>query len=647
MVVLGEAGLLQGELVAHLVGEEGLTAQASVFERRDAVRAAAELLADGATVAEVEAVADLVVDTGGVVELASVGRGAEPRHTTAELLSVEARAIEAALARVDEGSGVVGAALVERALDEASHLAPDQQAMVRHLVTSGAGVDVVVGRAGSGKTAALAAARRAWELAGYEVLGTSLAARAAKGLEDDAGMESMTLARLMGAIDAGTQALGAGDVVVVDEAGMVGTRTLARVLAEAGRAKAKVVLVGDPRQLPEIEAGGTFGTLARRLGAAELRENRRQREVWERAALDELRDGHPLRALAAFAGAGRVVTAPDMAQAREALVARWREAEKQGEDALMLAVTRRDVDALNVAARRALKDEGLLGDDCARFGELPLAVGDVVVATRNDRTIGVLNGTRGVVEVLDATRVEISTPEGPCTLPASYADAHLAHGYALTIHKAQGATVDRAFVLATDSLTREAGYVAMSRARHGTELFVPSAGVDDDPGCGHEAARTDDPLERVGARLSVSKAKHLALDEYQPALFDPPAREVAAPGSSRRPSVAKKRRPTSGGGSDAIVSTGGLDPAPADLVAAMGRPPAFEDEREEYERVARVVADYRDRYGVMGTDPLGPVPMEAHRRTHYEVARRELRAYERRLGRARELPGLDLGIGGG
>lgn len=156
----------------------------------------------------------------------------------------------------------------------------------------------------------------------------------------------------------------------------------------------------------------------------------------------------------------------------------------------------------------------------------------------------------------------------------------------------------------------------------------------------------DDPLERVGQRLSVSKAKHLALDEYQPALFDPPAREVAAPGSPRRPSVAAKRRPTSGGGSDADVSAERLGPAAAYLVAAMGRPPAFEDEREEYERVARVVADYRDRYGVVGTDPLGPVPMEALRRTRYDEARRELRAYERRLGRARELPGLDLGIGG-
>ena len=304
----------------------------------------------------------------------------------------------------------------------------------------------------------------------------------------------------------------------------------------------------------------------------------------------------------------------------------------------MLAATRREVDALNVAARRVLKEQGLLGEDAATFGDLSLAVGDAVVATRNDRTLGVLNGTRGVVEALDRTGVVVSTPECRLTLPAPYAAAHLAHGYALTIHKAQGATVDRAFVLATDALTREAGYVAMSRARKGTELFVPSAGIDDDLGCAHGPAETDDPLVRVGQRLSVSRAKRLALEEYQPQLFDVRGHQEP-PGAVPPASARSARRP----GSDAAV--GELGSVPAYQVEAIGRPPAFADERREYERVARVLSEYRDRYEVVGRDPLGPVPMEALRRTRYEEARRALRRYERRLGRARELPGPDLGLG--
>ncbi|MGH8980809.1 MAG: ATP-binding domain-containing protein, partial [Acidimicrobiales bacterium] len=358
---------------------------------------------------------------------------------------------------------------------------------------------------------------------------------------------------------------------------------------------------------------------------------------------DQLRDGHPLRALAAFMGAGRLVTAPSMGEAREALVARWREATERGEDALMLAVNRRDVDMLNISARRVFKDAGVLGEDRATFGDLALGVGDVVVATRNDPGLGVVNGTRGVVEELDRTHVVVSTPEGHRALPAAYAAEHLSYGYALTVHKAQGVTVDRAFVLATESLTREAGYVAMSRAREGTELFVPAIGIDEDADCRSEVSPSDDPLERVGARLSVSKAKQLALDEYQPVLFDAPPREVAAPDVAAHPSTRPPRRRAT----DNEPHAGGLlrDPGsvPDYLVAAIGRPPALADERAEYQRVARALANYRDRYEVVGIEPLGPVPTEALQRTRYEDVRRALRAYERRLGRERELPGLDLG----
>ncbi len=625
-------------LVARLVGDHGLTSSDSVFERRDVVRGVAELMADGASAEEIEAVADLVLGAHGVVALTSVDRGAERRHTTEELLAVESRAIGGALERRSERVGVVEPRLLAHALAGAPRLAPEQQAMVARLITSGAGVDVVVGKAGSGKTAALTAARHAWELAGHRVLGTSLSARAAKGLHDGAGIESTTLAGLLSSLDTGAEVLGAGDVVVVDEAGMVGTRQLARLLDAASRARAKVVLVGDPRQLPEIEAGGVFGALARRLGALELCENRRQHEPWEREALDELRSGDPLRGLGAFAAAGRVVTAPGMAETMHALVARWQESQDRGEDALMLAATRREVDALNVAARRVLKQQGLLGEDVATFGDLALAVGDAVVATRNDRRLGVRNGTRGVVEHLDRAGVVVSTPEGRLRLPAPYASAHLAHGYALTVHKAQGATVDSAFVLVTDALTREAGYVAMSRARKGSELFVPSVGVDEDLDCVDGPTQPDDPLVRVGQRLSVSRAKRLALEEHQPQLFDVRGHEEGRSGDVPPTTARSARRPES-------AAAGDFGPVPAYQAEAIGYPPAFADERREYERVARVLAEYRDRYQVVGREPLGPVPVEALRRTRYEEACRELRRYERRLGRARELGDPDLGLG--
>ena len=632
-------------LVARLVGTDGLTATSATFERRDAVRAVAELFGDGATVAEVERVADRVLVGTGVVALPSSGRGGERRHTTEELLSVERRAVESACSRVTERVAVVPRDLVDAALEAAAHLGADQRAMVQRLVTSGAGVDVVVGKAGSGKTAALAAARAAWESAGHRVCGAALSARAAKGLEDGAGIESQTIARLERALAGGTATLRVGDVLVVDEAGMVGTRTLARLLDAAERAGTKVVLVGDPRQLPEIDAGGAFGALARRLGAVELTEIRRQREVWEREALDELREGHPFRALASFVDEGRVVVAPDITGAREALVARWHEGARRGEDdALMLAVTRRDVEALNVAARRALRDAGILGEDLARFGDLGLAKGDVVVCLKNDRTLGVLNGTRGSVAGIEGGAVALDTPEGTWLLPAAYASAHLAYGYALTVHKAQGATVERAYVLASESLTKEAGYVALSRARRGTELFA-AAGIEDGLDCEQHTPDDSDALARVGARLSVSKAKQLALDELDTGGSAGDVAQDWVPRAARLPVVVSSRPARAVGGASRVAAmtwiTGAELPGP--VRRAIGAPPPPGEERAVYDRVAAVLSSYRARFGVDGDDLLGPLPLEATRRAAYETARRELFAYERRLGRTREFSGIDLG----
>ena len=636
---------LRRRLVDRLVGESGLTAAESAFERRDVVRAVAELLRDGATGTEMEAIADLVLAGPGVVGLPSSGRGGERRHTTEGLLAVERDAVEHAVRRRNARAGVVPQPLVEAALSGAAHLAGEQQAMVRRLTTLGAGVDVVVGKAGSGKTAALGAARTAWEAAGLSVVGTALSARAAKGLADGAGIESVTIARLLGRVEKLTGAL--GDVLVVDEAGMVGTRTMARLLSAAERSGAKVVLVGDHRQLPEIDAGGTFGALVRRLGAAELHENRRQEEAWERRALDELRDGEVRSGLGALVAADRIMTAPDMAAARRRLVERWHGAVAAGEDALMLAVTRRDVGALNDAARRFLQESGVLGRDLGTFGDRSVAMGEVVVCLRNDAGIGVLNGTRGVVEAADRRGLLVSTQEGPRWLPAEYASVHLDYGYALSVHNAQGATVDRAFVLASESLTREAGYVAMSRARKGTELFVAASPIDDGLDCEEHGPKDLHALERVAARLSVSRAKHLALDEVEPAPDHLSGDKGATMEHRRRLAGTEEASGPASSSRDALDLAAvpiRRSKVPEYQLRAIGDPPTDAAGRAAYDRVARVVADYRRRYHVEATAPLGTPPLEATQRARYEEAARELRTYGRRLGRTRDLFGVDLGI---
>ncbi len=641
-------------LTERLVSAEGLTAQDSVFERRDLIRVIAESMPDGAHLDALEGVADRVLVEPSVVTLDGMGRGGEGLQTTRELLEVETALLEVAGSHGQDGAGGVDGRLVACALADYSHLSAEQASMVRRLATSGAGVQIVVGKAGAGKTTALAVTREVFASAGYVVSGTALSARAAEELEVSAGIPSVTLARLLGELDDGTRVIGSRDVLVVDEAGMVGTRTIGRLIDEASSG-AKLILVGDPLQLAEIQAGGTFRALAHRLGAIELNENRRQHEAWQRRALDELRSGDVAKALLAYEAHDRIRISTTMAAVKIDMVERWLETRDSG--ALMLAVNRRDVDDLNAVARTKLIECGLLGDEVLRTEERSFALSDEVVCLRNARKLGVLNGTRGTVVGFDTDGLHIETAGGPRVLPTRYIESrHLTHGYATTVHKAQGATYDRAFVLATDSLTREAGYVAMSRARRGTELFVVSGAFED--GRGADLGK-DEPMARTAARLAISRTKlmaseHLAgglpanghfpsdfpTDTNFPSDFPTDAgadsplapRMETAPATPPRPAAIDWR-----------VRFADLE-GPQHHVAALGTRPAFVDEQRRYDRVARAIDTYRERFAVGGPDPLGPRPFETFPRLAYDHVASQIRDYEK--VRWRELTRPSPGIGG-
>jgi ATP-dependent exoDNAse (exonuclease V) alpha subunit len=391
--------------------------------------------------------------------------------------------------------------------------------MVRRLTSSGAGVDVVVGKAGTGKTYALDAARDAWQASGTRVTGVALAARAALELEESAGIRSTTLARLLGQLDDHRDGspLQPGSVLVVDEAGMIGTRQLARLLDHAQDQQVKIVLVGDPEQLPEIDAGGLFRALTTRLPAAELTDNRQQRHIWEQAALDQLRHGNPDTALAAYQQHGRIRTAETVEELRDRLVDDWwHTATKNLPGSIMIALRRSDADELNHRARTKMLTAGqLTGPALVTSDALELRAGDRIVCLRNDRRLGVVNGTRATITRIDlaARTVEAVDDRGRrMSLPVDYLDAgHVVHGYAITGHKAQGLTCDHTYVLGTESLYREWGYVAMSRGRQSNQLYH-GPGLDDDDELHHpvhidhsdEVATLAGHLRRTRAETPVS-----------------------------------------------------------------------------------------------------------------------------------------------
>ena len=552
----GDAGSLARRVEA-LLGPEGLTAHASSFTRRDALLALCDQLSPATSARRIEEVADRLLESTEVVRLREVGVTApamvsalrrddgrllpgpdDRRFTTRELLALEREVVEGAVARRGDRTAVAQPPAVEAALAARPSLSDEQLAMCRALLTSGDGVQVIRGHAGTGKTYALDACRAAWEASGMEVLGAALSARAAAELQAGSGITSSTLHRLLwelGPVPVEHRSgfapdpiaaleLGRRSVVVVDEAGMVGTRQLARLLGHARAAGAGVVLVGDDHQLPEIDAGGAFRGLADRLGALELTDNRRQSQAWEREALRLLRDGRAPEAIAAYQAHGRVVTGASADAVRARLVADWWTARgaggaEGGGGVVMVAARRADVRELNARARQLRVAAGEVhGTELSTRGGA-MAAGDLVMARRNSTHLRVHNGDRGTVLGVDegtrAVTVELDRGARRVRLPADYLDAgHLTHAYAFTAHAAQGTTVDRALVLGDDSVYREWGYVAMSRGREENRLYVVDSGRTEEARLAlHGTSLLTQPdMTEVVAWLERSRAQHLARD---------------------------------------------------------------------------------------------------------------------------------------
>jgi conjugative relaxase-like TrwC/TraI family protein len=522
-----------GIITDRLLGPAGLTKQASTFDRRAVLRAWCEQLTDGADVMLIERLADQTLADPRVVPLRSSEHGpvgtmrrrtngrpmdtptTGSRYSTQELIALETCLVQRAATGADESRGVADENSVLAALSARPSLSDEQVEMIATLTTSGRSVDVVIAAAGTGKTFSLDAARDAWQRSGYLVIGTALAARAAAELEATAGIESHTVTGLLADLDQSEHGgLRRNTVLVIDEAGMVGTRLLARVLDHAEAAHAKVVLVGDPRQLPEIDAGGLLRGLGRRIPTIRLTENRRQHEAWERAALTQLRHGDVDEAIAAYQQHGRICANETAPAARDAMTADWWAATVAGERALMLATRWSDVDDLNARARARLVDGGMLTGASLTIDERPYQAGDRIMTLSNDRRLAVRNGMCAVVTAVDPEQrgMTVRTDAGiAVALPARYLDdGHIRHAYATTIHKAQGQTVDRAFVLGSDTLYQEAGYVALSRGRAENRIYV--VGSEPRPEAHAPEARPPGPVEALTHSLKATRAQQLAVD---------------------------------------------------------------------------------------------------------------------------------------
>ena len=567
-----------------------LTAHNSTFEERHIWhRVAVAAQACGMGYAEIRAeVAQLRRDTE-IVPLQVFGPA---RFTTREMQAIERQMVTDAQALAAVDWHLVDGATVRRAIEESDReawqkgfsLSEEQRRAIWHITHRIGALQMIQGHAGAGKTTMLDAARRAWEAAGFRVHGAAIAKKAAHGLFHGANIDSQSLAALLLSLKTGedpvtgkhippARTLSARDVIVIDEAGMVGSRMMQELLAQVLASGAKLVLVGDVAQLQAIDAGGAFQALQKTCpdAVAYLKENLRQRgekaeDMKKVVALT--RQGDAAKALEILDRHGLIEIADGWPEAAAMAVGRWANFYDAGrpQEALLLAATNAATETLNALARDTLKNRGLLDDRQAvtitvrdrqgkSLGQREIALGERLVFRANRSYAGILNNEAGTVTALsegfhgpeitirkdDGSEFTIipgqPIPEGrterQISPGAGY--AQIEYAYAGTTHRNQGTTADHVVVFADGSMeSREKAYVDLSRMRHTTAVVFARPDIENDLAeLGMEPeVQGFDAIKKIIGAMSRSQQKDTSLDYV---VTDKPEPETGAAGPAPAP----------------------------------------------------------------------------------------------------------------
>ena len=454
-----------------LVGPHGLTERHTTFTRAEAMRAIADAAHQGLSVPELQRLADALLEHEDIIQLA------DERYTTRDLLSHEQALLDLADSGRDAQLAILPPGVVEAALARARTLNDEQRDVVRQVTTSGHAIENIEALAGAGKTTAAGVIASAYRAAGHHVIGAAPTARAARELEH-AGIPATTISRILASPG---EYLRAGQplVALIDEAGMAGTRDLARLAHLLREHDAKIIQIGDSRQLSGVPAGGSFAAVSARHDAARLGTALRQRDHGERDALEAIRIHEPADYLSHKLQAGDIEITADPTEVPRRAADWWtKNADEHGAENV-LVITRRGsaAVALNQHIRAARLLAGHLGPDAVTAGGCDYAVGDRIVTRRNHRGLGLDNGTRGTVTEVDQRRQSITLradDQRTLTIPAEYlAAGHVQHAYAQTAHLTQGSTAETALIVTTpDEHSSEWTYTAASRARGQTRHLV-------------------------------------------------------------------------------------------------------------------------------------------------------------------------------
>lgn len=534
--------LQRGDLTPEtkLFAEQLVFRNASVFGEHALDRAAAQLAILHGGESAIPAIKSGLIRQLGVIELPQEGRHREFTTETYRQLEAEMLAYAHAAQRPVERFTLkqleveMAIARIER---EKGYPMRDEQRAVVCFCTSGARFQIIQGAAGTGKSVSLAALREAYESAGNRVIGLAPSGAAAAELQNSAGIQARTIHSLLMRLENDNaqyrEKLRANDVIICDEAGLADLRTLHKLAGYCDAAGAKLVLVGDGRQLEAVGSASVLDMLTEEVGCAELIQIARQKDPKDRAISQAWFEGPAeqggpdalemmkARGLLKMPGEGTRDKSIDLVM-RDALQAHADGTDWQ--EILLLADRNQSVRSLNNRVREHRFEIGELdkaqqvripvetgrGD----YADLDLVPGDRIMLRKNQKLDGepVYNGDRatltGIERVQTGTddngepiydtkltaRLDRTKQEVSCNL-SDYAS--IDHAYAMTVHKSQGLTVDRAFYLTSDSTDRRLAYVAFTRSRQACSFYI---------------GNDQESLDTLARNTAAFKSKRCALD---------------------------------------------------------------------------------------------------------------------------------------
>jgi conjugative relaxase-like TrwC/TraI family protein len=412
------------------------------------------------------------------------------KYSTRSMMAIEKRVHDVIRARADEGFHMIPQKNVDKIVKKHfPTIAPEQRVALDAATGSRSGVTLIQGVAGAGKSFTMAAVRQVFEENSYRVQGLSPTNKAARELSRSTGnMPANSIESFLFRLQAGTVHLTRKDILIIDEAGMAGSKRFDRLMQQAQAAGAKIILLGDAKQIQPIEAGQMFGEMHRRFGRSELKQVIRQTDREEAEAYLRLRNGTKPKdfeeTLSYLSGKGRHYMGADSESTIRKVVedALTYQTANPGKDSLIIASRNESVDRINRMVREEHKESGRLKDSkeyALKDGRLlDLAVGDQIIFTANLKPAGIYNSDLATVSRINGTRIT--------ALRSDQKEVHfdlnnfqgVSHGYAITSHKSQASTVDRSFVYADGPfMDKEKVYVSLTRGREGNRLYSDRASL--------------------------------------------------------------------------------------------------------------------------------------------------------------------------